>query len=255
MTHEQRGLPRRVVRVRSAQGDQVGERHHRHVPRAALAGHGVRAAAPLHGRDRRRVPRVGLRRRAAPARSASRSRARRARSAPRSAPTRRCEQVLVQGRPRDRRRARERRRDRARRSSSRGSTRRRTLPAARRTEASCPTTSSRASRRFKFRGSSGKVNLALSGLPDFTCLPGHRAAPARRDLDQPEHRVPRARLRRREVRRVLAQPVHGHRHPVDDRSRHGAAGQARDVHLRAVRAVRPRPAAGTTRSARRSATR
>ena len=26
--------------------------------------------------------------------------------------------------------------------------------------------------RFKFRGSSGKVNLALSGLPDLTCLPG-----------------------------------------------------------------------------------
>ncbi|MGE3276534.1 MAG: phytoene desaturase family protein [Vicinamibacterales bacterium] len=27
-------------------------------------------------------------------------------------------------------------------------------------------------RRFKFRGSSGKVNLALDGLPDFRCLPG-----------------------------------------------------------------------------------
>jgi phytoene dehydrogenase-like protein len=27
-------------------------------------------------------------------------------------------------------------------------------------------------RRYKYRGSSGKVNLALSGLPDFTCLPG-----------------------------------------------------------------------------------
>jgi phytoene dehydrogenase-like protein len=27
-------------------------------------------------------------------------------------------------------------------------------------------------RRYKFRGSSGKVNLALEGLPDFTCLPG-----------------------------------------------------------------------------------
>jgi phytoene dehydrogenase-like protein len=26
--------------------------------------------------------------------------------------------------------------------------------------------------RYKFRGSSGKVNLALSGLPDFTCMPG-----------------------------------------------------------------------------------
>ncbi|MDQ3698448.1 MAG: NAD(P)/FAD-dependent oxidoreductase [Gemmatimonadota bacterium] len=35
-------------------------------------------------------------------------------------------------------------------------------------------------RRFKFRGSSGKVNLALSELPDLTCLPGsgphHRGA-------------------------------------------------------------------------------
>ena len=27
-------------------------------------------------------------------------------------------------------------------------------------------------RRFKFRGSSGKVNLALSALPNFTCMPG-----------------------------------------------------------------------------------
>src|SRR5262249_24914533 len=35
-------------------------------------------------------------------------------------------------------------------------------------------------RRYKIRGSSGKVNLALSGLPNFTCLPGigplHRGA-------------------------------------------------------------------------------
>jgi phytoene dehydrogenase-like protein len=28
-------------------------------------------------------------------------------------------------------------------------------------------------KRFKMRGSSGKVNLALDGLPDFTCLPGY----------------------------------------------------------------------------------
>ena len=26
--------------------------------------------------------------------------------------------------------------------------------------------------RFKFRGSSGKVNLAVDRLPEFTCLPG-----------------------------------------------------------------------------------
>jgi phytoene dehydrogenase-like protein len=30
-------------------------------------------------------------------------------------------------------------------------------------------------RRYKFRGSSGKVNLALGALPDFTCLPGASA--------------------------------------------------------------------------------
>jgi phytoene dehydrogenase-like protein len=35
-----------------------------------------------------------------------------------------------------------------------------------------PTTLVEDIRRYKFRGSSGKVNLALSGLPDFTCLPG-----------------------------------------------------------------------------------
>ena len=28
-------------------------------------------------------------------------------------------------------------------------------------------------RRYKFRGSSGKVNLALDGLPDLTCMPGN----------------------------------------------------------------------------------
>ena len=27
-------------------------------------------------------------------------------------------------------------------------------------------------RRYKFRGSSGKLNLALDALPDFTCRPG-----------------------------------------------------------------------------------
>src|SRR5713101_3139970 len=30
-------------------------------------------------------------------------------------------------------------------------------------------------RRYKFRGSSGKVNLALGALPNFKCLPGHGA--------------------------------------------------------------------------------
>ena len=113
----------------------------------------------------------------------------------------------------------------------------------------------RRSERFKFRGSSGKVNLALDRAARISrACPGSGAAPARRDLDQPERRVPRARLRRRQVRRVLAAAVHGHRHPVDDRSGDGAAGkhvmsifvQYVPVHLerrlerRAARSVRRR---------------
>jgi len=39
-------------------------------------------------------------------------------------------------------------------------------------EQALPTDLVDAVRKYKFRGSSGKVNLALSELPDFTCLPG-----------------------------------------------------------------------------------
>jgi phytoene dehydrogenase-like protein len=39
-------------------------------------------------------------------------------------------------------------------------------------EAEIPPDFTDAIKRYKFRGSSGKVNLALSELPDFTCLPG-----------------------------------------------------------------------------------
>lgn len=38
--------------------------------------------------------------------------------------------------------------------------------------AALPTEFVDAVRRYKYRGSSGKVNLALDSLPDFTCLPG-----------------------------------------------------------------------------------
>ncbi len=36
--------------------------------------------------------------------------------------------------------------------------------------------------RFKYRGSSGKVNLALSELPDFTCMKGHDRDPFKQHL-------------------------------------------------------------------------
>ena len=70
-----------------------------------------------------------------------------------------------------------------------------------------------------------------------------RAARHRRPLRRlPQHRaddrVRRARLRRREVRLVQRAALHRRRDPVGRRPRHGAARQARDVVLRAVRAVR-----------------
>ena len=59
---DERGrFPRSVVRDRRAQGDDVGIGDHRDVSRRAIAGDGVCAAAPLHGRNRRRVSLVGIR--------------------------------------------------------------------------------------------------------------------------------------------------------------------------------------------------
>jgi hypothetical protein len=92
-------------------------------------------------------------------------------------------------------------------------------------------------RRYKYRGSSGKVNLALDALPDFTCMPGRGPALARRDLDLAELSTTWSALRRCEVRAVLAASVHRHGDPVVDRSLGGASRQARDVVLRAIRAV------------------
>ena len=87
---DERGrLPRSVVRDRRAEGDDERLGHHRHLPRRALARHRLRAAAPLHGRDRRRLPLLGAVARRH-RRGVERDRRRRpAASAPRSAPRRR----------------------------------------------------------------------------------------------------------------------------------------------------------------------
>ena len=93
--------------------------------------------------------------------------------------------------------------------------------------------------RFRFQGTSSKVNFALDGLPKYP-------APRRPRRPVPrlhEHRavdgLPRARLRRREVRLVQPEPVHRHGRPVDDRRRHGAPRQARHVVLHPVHALPP----------------
>ena len=162
-------------------------------------GHRVRPAPPLHGRDRRRVPGLGH----------PQGRHRR-------------------GQQRDRQRgARARRRDPDSRRRSRGSSSSGGRAAgvalesgeeihadailsarvdARRTFLGLlePGTLEPAFeeevRRFKFRGSSGKVNLAVDRLPDFSCLPGvgehlRGAISFSPSIDDME-----TRLRRREVR-------------------------------------------------------
>ena len=170
MTMSAVGLSRPVVRDRSAEGDDVGVGDHRHVSGRQEPGNGVRPAPPLHGRDRRRVPGVGdpegryrrdqqrdrgcgasARGRDPDGGAASRTSSSRAvaRSASRSNPARRSSPIRCCPRS-----------TRGRRScvcSSPG-----TLDASFEDEV----------RRFKFRGSSGKVNMAVDRLPDFTALPG-----------------------------------------------------------------------------------
>ena len=109
-------------------------------------------------------------------------------------------------------------------------------------------------RRYKFRGSSGKVNLALDALPDFTALPG--AGPHLRgaisispSVDYMERAYDDAKYGRFSRRPYIDIVIPC----LTDPSR-GAAGQARDVVLRAVRAVPPEARARGTSSARRSAT-
>ena len=93
-------------------------------------------------------------------------------------------------------------------------------------------------RRMKFQGVSAKVNFALDGLPRFPALRRPRRPVPRLPQHRPVDRVPRASLRRRQVRLVQPAALHRRRDPVDDRPGHGAARQARHVVLRPVRAVR-----------------
>ena len=85
--------------------------------------------------------------------------------------------------------------------------------------------------RFRFQGTSSKVNFALDGLPKYPALRRPRRPVPRLHEHRAVDGLPRARLRRRQVRLVQPAAVHGLRDPVDDRRRHGAARQARHEHV------------------------
>ena len=249
MTMSATDFLRAVVRDRPADRHDVGVGDHRDVPGRALAGHRVRPAAPLHGRDRRRVPRVG-------------DPARRHR--------RRVERDRL-GRPRARRGDPDRGAGRADRRAGRPG-HRRALESGEEIEAGIVLSSldvrktfleliepseldrrlpPTRSRRYKFRGSSGKVNLALDAAAGFQMPARPGRAPARRDLVLAVGRLHGAGLRRREVRPLQPAAVHRHDHPDAGRPVDGAAGQAHHLVLRPVRAVPPGRGDVGRRSARR----
>ena len=169
------GLPRSVVRDRPAEGDDERARDHRHLPGAAVAGHRVRAAAPLHGRDRRRVPRLGHPAGRDGRRSRTRSptpRSSLGRRDPHRGAGRADRRTRRSGHRRD---ARVRRGDRGRRRDVARSTRAGRSSSCSRTACWTPTFREEVL-RYKYRGSSGKVNLALDGLPGARVQAGHRAS-------------------------------------------------------------------------------
>ena len=197
--HERGGLPRPVVRDRPAQGDDVRVGDHRHVPGRPRPG---TAYVLLHhymgeidgafrawgipkggtGGVSNAIARRGPRARGRdPDRGAGRADHRSATGAPTGVVLESGEEIAAPTRS-------------CRRSTPAGTFLDLLEPG------TLEPTFEEEVRRFKFRGSSGKVNLALDGLPDFTLPAGRRRAPPRRDLVLAVARRHGAGLRRRQVR-------------------------------------------------------
>ena len=153
-----------------SEGDQERERDHRHLPGAALARHGVRAAASLHGRDRRRLPRVGIREGRHGRVSEAIASAARGFGAEIRVNAGVAQAIVKNGTVTGV--ALENGDEIFAPIVVSGLDPRRTfMGLLERKE--LPNELVSAIEQFKFRGISGKVNLALSGLPDFTCMPGN----------------------------------------------------------------------------------
>ncbi len=104
-------------------------------------------------------------------------------------------------------------------------------------------------KNFKIRGSSGKLNIALDGLPRFPAIPHGSPCDPRRYARHRHHRDDGASLRRLEGRTLVARTVYRHADSLADRSDHGAGRQALHVSVRSILSVR----AGRRRLGRRQA--
>ena len=92
-------------------------------------------------------------------------------------------------------------------------------------------------RNYRAAGTVAKINLALSALPNFTSLEGEDGALRGLHPHRARARLSRARVRRVEIRNVVAAPVPGNHDSIVDRSDARAARRSRDVDYGAVRAV------------------
>ena len=89
-------------------------------------------------------------------------------------------------------------------------------------------------RRYKFRGSSGKVNIALDALAGVQFHSRRWRASSRRDFHFAQHGIHGARLRRRQVRPLFPPPIHRYGDSQLDRSQRRARRQACALLLRAI---------------------
>ena len=94
-------------------------------------------------------------------------------------------------------------------------------------------------RAFKIEGVSMKINLALDGLPDFTCLPGSTLAPHHKTtihicptLEYIERAYDDSKYGRPSARPMLEITI-----PTTYDSTLAPAGQSRDEHLPAIHAL------------------
>ena len=253
LDHERGRFPRRVLRERDRQGALCRQLDHRHRARAALARHGLRAAAPLHGRDRRHRRRLGL---------CARRHGRGHRGAGGvAAGERRDDPHRRRDRPDPRaRRARRRRRAARWRGDPRAAGavehgRQAHLSRIGRRSRNCPASSCSRCATSRSAGRRASSTSRSTGLPVFPAIPA--GAPCSRgDMHVTDtHRDDGARLRRLEGGHLVARALHRHADPVADRPDHGARRQALHVGLRAVLPVRARERpVGRGRSARPSAT-